>query len=54
MAFENEEATAEMRLFAGNLRGMYVALMQAGFTEGEAFRILGEVIGAALGKGSGA
>lgn len=53
MAFENEEANAEMRTFARNLRGMYVALVQEKFTQAEAMSIVSEVIRSAFDGNKG-
>ncbi len=46
-----EEAPAEMREAARNLRGMYVALRAEGFTEEQAITIIGQVLSAGLGGG---
>ena len=46
------EPSAEHREMAGNLRQMYLALLEQGFTEQEAFTIVGITLSAAFGRGS--
>lgn len=45
------EPSAAMREFAGNLRQMYVALCEQGFSEQEAFQIVGITIASSFGAG---
>lgn len=44
--FPAEEPGADFRTFAASLRGMYVALVQEGFSPNEALRILGQWLAA--------
>lgn len=46
------EPSAEMRMFAHTTREMYLALLAEGFTEREAFNIVGVTIAASFGQGS--
>lgn len=43
-----EEASADARQFARNMRDMYVALVAEGFAPGEALQIVGQVIAASI------
>lgn len=49
--FPREEPRAEIREFARGMREMYVALLQEGFNEGEALRIIGQVIEGGMAGG---
>lgn len=49
--FPTEEPRAEIRVFAGAMREMYVALQQEGFTPNEAMTILGVTIASNMGGG---
>lgn len=40
--FPTEEPPAELRTFARGVRGMYVALVQEGFTPEEALTLIGQ------------
>jgi hypothetical protein len=40
------EPSADLRQMAATLHGMYVALMQEGFTEREALVIIGQILAA--------
>ena len=53
MSNPSYEPSADNRAMAKALRDMYVALQQEGFTEREAFSIVGEVIRNAMGTGGG-
>lgn len=46
--FPGEEPSADMREFASNMRQMFVALVQEGFTEPQATHMVGVVISATL------
>jgi hypothetical protein len=43
-----QEANADMRLMAANLRQMYVALRNEGFNEPQALAIIGQTIAGAM------
>lgn len=44
--FPTQEPPAELRAFAASLRGMYVALVQEGFTAQEALVVIGQWLAA--------
>lgn len=44
--FATEEPAADLRTFARSLRGMYVALVQEGFTPSEALVVIGQWLAA--------
>lgn len=44
------EPSADMREFAGTLRQMFVALIEQGFSEQEAFNIVGITIASSFGS----
>jgi hypothetical protein len=46
------EPTADQRVMAATLRGIYLALMQEGFTEHEALTIIGQLLAANAGTGA--
>lgn len=48
MKFPGEEPNAEIRALATNMRQMFVAFTQAGFTEKQALGMLTEVIKASI------
>lgn len=52
MASAPIEPSADMRAFAHTTREMYLALIAEGFTEREAFNIVGVTIAASFGGGS--
>jgi hypothetical protein len=43
------EPNAQMRDLANSLRQLYIALVEQGFTEAEAFQIVGVTVAASLG-----
>ncbi len=45
------EPNADMRTFAANLRQMYVAMTNEGFTPNEALTVIGTVLSASIFKG---
>lgn len=45
------EARAEIRTFARALREMHAALVQEGFTEGQAMQIIGVALAAGIASG---
>lgn len=49
MKFPSEEPSADVRALATNMRQMFVAFTQAGFTERQALTILTDVIKASIG-----
>ncbi|MGI8753507.1 MAG: hypothetical protein ACR2MN_14575 [Acidimicrobiales bacterium] len=46
------EPNADARVFASNLRQMFVAMTAEGFTSAEALTILGTVLAASIAKGT--
>lgn len=50
--FPSEEPSAVTRDGARAIREMFVALVQAGFTEKQALTIVGESLRASIGRGS--
>lgn len=46
------EPSADLREFASNIRQMYLALVEQGFTEQQAFNICGITIASAFGSSS--
>jgi hypothetical protein len=47
--FDDREPPADMREMATQMHYVYVALTQAGFTEGQAMHLLSQALSAALG-----
>ena len=50
MGIDETEPSAEWRVFASNMRQMFVALMKEGFTERQALAIIGQGLAAAASQ----
>lgn len=48
MTYEAEEASADNRQMAKTLRGIFVSLMQEGFTERQALELIGQLMAAGM------
>lgn len=46
--YADEEPSSDSRAFARNMRQLFVALVQEGFTEVEALALVGQVIAASI------